>query len=175
MQKSAMKSHCSFFVFGKNRTEKMSNKDIFIGQYQKGTDAVEFNIIRFTTICIVLDYFCYMNSLCRDVGKRRNDMVQCVLNQSSFSNTKDNKIKINTAISNMIMMGFLSENNDILTITDAGKQAYISQTFHLATASLYEAKETRHLSKIAIVVSIISVLLTAISMVISAVISLCGK
>ena len=35
---------------------------IYTGQYKNGSTLTEFNLVRYTTICLVLDYFCLMNS-----------------------------------------------------------------------------------------------------------------
>lgn len=32
--------------------------DIYIGQYKNGRKLNQFNIIRYTTVCLVLEYFC---------------------------------------------------------------------------------------------------------------------
>ena len=41
----------------------MKDREIYVGQYQKGSLLVEYNIIRYATFCLILDYYCYMNSL----------------------------------------------------------------------------------------------------------------
>ena len=47
-----------------------------------------------------------------------------------------------------------------LAITNKGKQAYIDQTYHLATANLYQANASRKLSIVAIGVAVAGILLT---------------
>ena len=37
--------------------------NLFIGQYKNEKILIKFNMVRYTTMCIVLDYYCYMNSL----------------------------------------------------------------------------------------------------------------
>ena len=106
-----------------------------------------------------------MNSSVGDVIKNWDWLIQYVLNKSEIRDTKDNRIIINTAITNMVMIGLLCESNGQLFITNKGKQAYMDQTYHMTVASLYEAKETRRLSKIAIVVSVASILLAVITSV----------
>ena len=89
-------------------------------------------------------------------------MIGYVLKQSEIRDTKEKRAIIDTAISNMVMIGLLCENNGQLFITDMGKQAYMDQKYHMTVASLYEAKETRRLSRIAIVISVISLIVAII-------------
>ena len=65
----------------------------------------------------------------------------------------------------MIIIGLLSEENDIIDITEVGKRAFVNQDYHKVAASLYEAKYTRRLSIIAISVAIVSVVLTLCSLI----------
>ena len=140
----------------------MDNKAIYIGQYKTGTRFVDFNIIRYTTFCLILDYYCYMNVSIGDVINNRDWLIQYVLNRSNTKDNEKNRTIINTAITNMVMIGLLVEGNGQLFITDKGKRAYINQTYHTVAASLYEAKQTRRLSSMAIIVSVISVVLAII-------------
>lgn len=136
----------------------MDSRAIYVGQYKKGTKFIGFNITRYTTICLILDYYCYMNVSVGDVINSRGWFIQYVLNQSEIKDTDTNRTIINTVITNMVMIGLLCENNGELYITDKGKQAYIDQTYHMEAASLYEAKESRRLALIAIVISVVSIL-----------------
>lgn len=140
----------------------MKNREIYVGQYQKGSLLVEYNIIRYTTFCLVLDYYCYMNSLFGNAIKSRDWLIGYVLKQSEIRDTRKKRAIIDTAISNMVMIGLLCENNGQLFITDMGKQAYMDQKYHMTVASLYEAKETRRLSRRAIVISVISLIVAII-------------
>ena len=81
---------------------------------------------------------------------------------SEIKDTDTNRTIINTVITNMVMIGLLCENRGELIITNNGKQAYIDQTYHMEAASLYEAKESRRLSLIAVVISIVSILFAVI-------------
>lgn len=96
----------------------MNRRTIYIGQYKSGTRLVGFNIIRYTTFCLVLDYYCYMNISVGDVINNRDWLIQHVLKQSEIRDTKDNRTIINTAITNMGMIGLLCESNGQLFITD---------------------------------------------------------
>ena len=136
---------------------------IFTGQYKKGSTLTEFNLVRYTTICLVLDYFCLMNSQKIDMEVALSKLVDFVLIKSSFKDTDNNRVWIETAIGNMQMMGLLIKtDNGLLTITDLGLSAYSSQLYHQTAASLYEARASRRLAKIAIYVALAGIGLTLI-------------
>ncbi len=136
---------------------------LYIGQYKNEKTLIKFNLVRYTTICVVLDYFCYMNSLNEDVACSFDYIIDFVFKKSSFKKTEDNLAMVHTAITNMKMMGLLYEPKiNYIAITDPGKQAYISQFYHSTAASFYQANASRKLSKIAIWVAIAGILLTLI-------------
>ena len=136
---------------------------IYTGQYKKGSTLTEFNLVRYTTICLVLDYFCLMNCQKIDMEVALSKLVDFVLLKSSFKDTDNNRVWIETAIDNMQMMGLLIETEaGLLKITDLGLSAYSSQLYHQTAASLYEAKASRQLAKIAIYVALAGVGLTLI-------------
>ncbi len=136
---------------------------LYIGQYQNERTLIKFNMVRYTTICIVLDYFCYMNALKEDVACTFDYLVDYVFKKSSYKQTEENTAMIHTAITNMKMIGLLYEERpDYLAITDKGKLAYMSQSYHSTAASLYQANASRKLSIIAIWIAVIGILLTLI-------------
>ena len=135
--------------------------NLFIGRYQYAKSLIKFNTVRCTTMCIVLDYYCFMNSVESDVACTLDHLIGLVFNKSSFEDTEENRTIVQTTIVNMKMMGLLNAHTqDTLAITNQGKQAYIDQTYHLATANLYQANASRRLSMIAIGVAIAGILLT---------------
>ena len=135
--------------------------NLFIGQYKNEKTLIKFNMVRYATMCIVLDYYCFMNSVESDVACTLDHLIGLVFNKSSFEDTEENRTMVQTTIVNMKMMGLLNAHTqDTLAITNQGKQAYIDQTYHLATANLYQANASRRLSMIAIGVAIAGILLT---------------
>jgi len=139
----------------------MSN--IYIGQYKNGRRLNKFNIIRYTTVCLVLDYFCYLNSLQIDKAETIDTLINMVFNKSSFCRTSNNETMVRTAIVNMTMMGLLYEvQNGYYAITDEGKIVYVNQTYHALAANLYQAEASRILSIIAVVVAIAGIFLSII-------------
>ena len=136
---------------------------LFNGQYKNEKTLIKFNMVRYTTMCIVLDYYCFMNSVNSDVACTIDHLQDLVFKKSSFDDTEENRIIVQTTIVNMKMMGLLDAHTlDTLAITNRGKQAYIDQTYHLATANLYQANASRRLSMIAIGVAFAGVFLTLI-------------
>ena len=136
---------------------------IYTGQYKNESTLTEFNLVRYTTICLVLDYFCLMNSQKIDMEIALSKLVDSVLIKSSFKDTDSNRVWIETAIGNMQMMGLLIETDaGLLKITDLGLSAYSSQLYHQTAASLYEARASRQLAKIAIYVALAGIGLTLI-------------
>lgn len=136
---------------------------LFNGQYKNEKTLIKFNMVRYTTMCIVLDYYCFMNSVDSDVACTIDHLQDLVFNKSSFDDTEENRIMVQTTIINMKMTGLLNAlTQDSLVISNQGKQAYIDQTYHLATANLYQANASRRLSMIAIGVAIAGILLTLI-------------
>ena len=103
-----------------------------------------------------------MNSLSGNAIKSRDWLIGYVLKQSEIRDAREKRTIIDTAISNMVMIGLLCVNNGQLFITDMGKQAYMDQKYHMTVTSLYEAKEIRRLSRRAIVISVISLIVAII-------------
>ena len=95
------------------------------------------------------------------IEKELSKLVDFVLLKSSFKDTNNNRVWIETAIGNMQMMGLLIETEaGLLKITDLGLSAYNSQLYHQTAASLYEAKESRRLAKYAIYIALAGIILT---------------
>ena len=135
--------------------------NIYIGQYKKNRRLNKFNMIRYTTICIVLDYFCYMTTTQNEPAVTMDYLTNLVFNQSSFKRTSENTTMIHTVIFNMNMMGLLEMvQQDYYAITDAGKAAYINQSYHIVAANLYQSKASQKLSLIAIVIALVGVFLS---------------
>lgn len=136
---------------------------LFVGEYKKERTFIKYNMLRYTTICIVLDYYCYMNSLGEDVAQSIKFLVDMVLKKSSFHDTKNNRTMIQTVIVNMKMMGLLVDcGSNYLTISNKGKETYINQSYHMAAANLYQANSSRKLAIVAVWISVIGLLLTAL-------------
>ena len=134
---------------------------LFNGQYKDEKTLIKFNMVRYTSMCVVLDYYCFMNSIESDVACTLDHLIGLVFNKSSFDDTEENRTMVQTTIINMKMMGLLyAHTQDTLAITNKGKQAYIDQTYHLATANLYQANASRKLSIVAIGVAVAGILLT---------------
>ncbi len=82
--------------------------NLFIGQYKNEKTLIKFNMVRYTTMCIVLDYYCYMNSMDADVACTIDLLQDLVFKKSSFEDTEENRTMVQTTIVNMKMMGLLN-------------------------------------------------------------------
>lgn len=144
----------------------MKNKEYYTGQYKTTYRFAEYNYMRYTTMCMILDFYCYMPSVTgQEVVTDSDYLSNYVVKKSSIQDSKHNRLIISSTIKDMIIMGLLSEENDVIDITEVGKRAFVYQDYHKVAASLYEAKYTRRLSIIAISVAIVSVILTLGSLI----------
>jgi len=139
---------------------------VFNGQDKNEKTLTKFNMVRYTTMCIVLDYYCFVNSVESDVACTLDHLIGLVFNKSYFDDTEENQTMVQTTIINLKMIGLLyAHTQDTLAITNQGKQAYVDQTYHLAAANLYQANASRRLSMIAIGVAVTSILLSLLTQV----------
>ena len=69
---------------------------IYTGQYKNGSTLTEFNLVRYTSICLVLDYFCLMSSQKIDLEVALSRLVDFVLIKSSFKDTDNNRMTLGT-------------------------------------------------------------------------------
>lgn len=144
----------------------MKNKEYYTGQYKTTYRFAEYNYLRYTTMCMILDFYCYMPSVIgEEIVTDSEFLCNHIIKKSSIRDTKNNRLIISSTIIDMILVGLLSEENDIIDITEMGKRAFVNQDYHKVAASLYEAKYTRRLSIIAISVAIVSVVLTLGSLI----------
>ena len=142
----------------------MNNK-IYIGQYHKNDTFLKYNQIRYKTYCMVLDQLCYFNSLIKTTEIKRSKIEDYIF--TSIKRNKENEVIVNTAIASMLMSGLISEdNNNNFELTSLGIEAYAKQTYHLVAANLAEAKASRNLSTVAIIIAIVTMLITVVSVAI---------
>jgi hypothetical protein len=85
--------------------------------------------------------------------------------------------QINQWISELSWMGMIVRvsdrtNNSEISLTAEGYEAYKAQTLHGISANLREARESRRLSKNAIIIAIISICITAIFAIIDIILKL---
>ena len=110
---------------------------VFNGQYKNEKTLIKFNLVRYTTMCIVLDYYCFMNSVDSDIACSIDHLEELVFNKSSFDDTEENRTMVQTTIVNMKMMGLLFEPRlDYLAITDQGKVDSAGSAFLLNSSDV---------------------------------------
>jgi len=75
---------------------------------------------------------------------------------------------VNCWLQEMILIGLIKievdreRNLELVYITPKGVEAYKSQTYHVISANLLEADETRKLSRIAVGIAILSIIITIV-------------
>ena len=91
---------------------------IYTGQYKNESTLTEFNLVRYTTICLVLDYFCLINS-------QKIDMEVALSKTHSPLNKASSKTPI--IIFELIYAddgAAIETDASLLTITDLGLSAW---------------------------------------------------
>ncbi|MCC8039335.1 MAG: hypothetical protein LIP02_14555 [Bacteroidales bacterium] len=151
-------------------TPNLNRIEHYFGTYQNSIINLRYNRIKFTTICVVLDYFAMVYGFTGNiVPKSKNQLVEMVLFQAGYKKkwkvwnkcrNKKNRLLIKTALEQMIMMGLLCSQYGLLTVTDYGREAYKGQEFHKALCDISATLQSRTISIIAVVVALISLLLT---------------
>lgn len=139
----------------------MENK-IYLGQYKNDNILIMYNQIRYKTYCIILDQLCYNNSLTRVEEINRTVIENYIF--KLIKRNKRNEAIVNTAIGSMLMSGLISEHNNNFKLTPIGINAYREQTYHLIVANLTEAKASRIISEVAIIISLVSISITIVSL-----------
>lgn len=98
-----------------------------------------------------------------------NEIKEILLADKNIKNVVKpfNDPQINEWISELSWMGYITRvsertNNSVFKLTEEGYAAYKSQNLQSIAANLMAARESRHLSKVAIAIAIISILITAL-------------
>lgn len=98
-----------------------------------------------------------------------NEIKEILLADKNIKNVVKpfNDPQINEWISELSWMGYITRvsertNNSVIKLTEEGYAAYKSQNLQSIAANLMAARESRHLSKVAIAIAIISILITAL-------------
>ncbi len=98
-----------------------------------------------------------------------NEIKEILLADKNINNVVKpfNDPQINEWISELSWMGYITRvsertNNSVFKLTEEGYAAYKSQNLQSIAANLMAARESRHLSKVAIAIAIISILITAL-------------
>jgi len=125
------------------------------------------NCVKYHVITCVLDYLV----ICKHSDGERFVPTANVKDWLDSQGTFDYAWKVPYAQIQLWMqeMEFLNliefgRNREKIALTEHGYEAYKSQQYHFAYASLLEAKNSRTLSKIAIFISIIAILIAAVGL-----------
>ena len=142
--------------------------------YKKEKELRTFNSVKYYVMSLVLDILVrrmVINSItnANEVEIPFKELMQEIWKDS----TSDMELKISIArveliVAEMSWMNLIVNTGDTsknpnIKLTDEGFAAYKEQRFHSIAASLMEAKESRSLTIIAVVVSFITLLATIVS------------
>lgn len=134
-----------------------------------------FNSVKYYVISLVLDILVHKmveNRNDRTIGGEMllEDIMSEIWKNSIYDMEWNLPIaRIKLIVPEMSWMNLIvctgEKENPNIKLTDEGFAAYKDQRFHSIAASLMEAKESRKLSVIAIVISFITLIVTAISII----------
>ena len=139
--------------------------------YKRENSIRTFNGVKYYVISLVLDILVrrmVLNSS-KNIEISFEELMQEIWKNSTFdmewilSESRIELIVAEMSWMNLIVNTGETSKNPNIKLTDEGFAAYKDQRFHSIAASLMEAKESRILATIAIVVSFITLIATTIS------------
>lgn len=130
-----------------------------------------FNSVKYYVISLVLDTLVrrMVISSSKDIEISFEELMQEIWKNSTFDmEWKLSAARVELIVAEMSWMNLIvntgeTSKNPNIKLTEEGFAAYKDQRFHSIAASLMEAKESRLLATIAIVVSFITLIATIIS------------
>ena len=142
--------------------------------YKKEKELRTFNSVKYYVMSLVLDILVrrmVVNSItnANDVEMPFKDLMQEIWKDSTHDMEWNISIaRVELIVAEMSWMNLIvntgeTSKNPNIKLTDEGFAAYKDQRFHSIAASLMEAKESRFLAIIAVVVSFITLLATIVS------------
>lgn len=150
----------------------MNAVDMNLGKYfEVENNQRIFNSVKYYVISLVLDTLVrrMVISSSKDIEISFEELMQEIWKNSTFDmEWKLSKARIELIVAEMSWMNLIvntgeTSKNPNIKLTEEGFAAYKDQRFHSIAASLMEAKESRLLALIAIVVSFVTLIATIIS------------
>lgn len=146
--------------------------------YKKEKELRTFNSVKYYVMSLVLDILVRRMVINRITNANEVEIPFKELMQEIWKDsTYDMEWKISVARVELIVVEMswmnLIENtgdtskNPNIKLTDQGFAAYKDQRFHLIAANLMEAKESRNLSIIALIISIFTLFVTVIGLLVA--------
>lgn len=149
-----------------NMEDKKHEINLMACPYANLKTACKYGMLRTTTICIIMENIAILKSMGYDnYVKTHQEMKDLIFRQTSFKRNKVNSAIVDTAIINMVMMGYLEKHGYNYIPREELVEAYKSQTFQSQCASLYQAESSRKLSTITIWIAVGSLFITCASIV----------
>ncbi len=139
--------------------------------YKRENNIRVFNSVKYYVISLVLDILVrrMVVKSSKDIEISFADLMKEIWENSTFdmewnlSTARVELIVAEMSWMNLIVNTGETSNNPNIKLTEEGFAAYKDQRFHSIAASLMEAKESRLLATIAIVVSFVTLIATIIS------------
>lgn len=120
------------------------------------------------TLDRLVQYYAYHHAERINIGY----IDKSIYKTNLLKHSKESEENVNYWLQEMIFMGLikLEVNHDIdqelLYITPKGVDAYKNQTFHIIAADLLEANENRRVARLAVIVAVVSIVISLISFII---------
>lgn len=114
---------------------------------------------KYAAFCTILDYLSYLEGV-SSIPSASIDGITSIALRNYFFRTKKNRVEVKTWIAELNWMGLIKnmerkEGTEIY-LTDKGKEVYSNQVFHLVFSNLQEARESRVVAIIAMLIAIVS-------------------
>ena len=115
--------------------------------------------------------------LCHDaIRVNEGYITKSIYKTTLLKGLKESDKLIEKWLLDMELIGLIKIEHDpaikqtLIYLTEKGLDEYKNQTYHVLAANLLEAQESRRLSKIAIIIAIVSILIAIVTWIISCVI-----
>lgn len=115
--------------------------------------------------------------LCHDaIRVNEGYITKSIYKTTLLKGLKESDKLIENWLLDMKLIGLIKIEHDpaikqtLIYLTEKGLDEYKKQTYHVLAANLLEAQESRRLSKIAIIIAIVSILIAIVTWIISCVI-----
>lgn len=122
------------------------------------------NYRKYHTFCTVLDYLSTCDGICGLKTVSMKSLIDVSLRCCYIFKCRKNREEVNTWIAEMKWMGlieaYVPEGPIELSLTEKGKEAYSSQTFHSVFSNLIEAKMSRRIAIVAVTIAIVSLFIS---------------
>ena len=150
-------------------TENIDKLPAITNLSKKEKKILKDNLVKFHIISNVLDCLAIYKFLEGKDSISYHNVMDWLDKRATAAYDESCCVRIELWIHEMIWLGLISfdEQKQELSFTEDGYNAYKSQQFHLAYASLLEAKGSRNLARVAFGIGIITAVISLIAIIIA--------